>query len=100
MAIRHVVMWQLAGEAHEERRFVAESIAEGLRAMNGKIPGLLAVQAEVNSLDLEGNWDLILLADLQDEEALAAYQTHPVHVAIAQRIKASAVKRAAVDFEI
>ncbi len=100
MAVRHIVMWKLAGETREDRQAVAASIAVGLVGLLGQIPGLRDVVARPDTLFLDGNWDLVLVADFDDEEALAAYQTHPQHVAIATRIKRKATHRAAVDFEI
>ncbi len=97
MAIRHVVAWKFVGEA-TERRQTARDLAQQLNELFGKIPGLLAVSAGPNSVPLEGNWDLALVADLADEEALAAYQAHPDHQAVAKVIKAAAVGRVAVDF--
>lgn len=98
--IRHMVMWKLVEDGAEPVAALSESIAEALRGMAGRIPGLVNVQAFSNTLNLEGNWDLVLIADLEDTDALDRYQSHPVHVAVAQRIKAKATSRAAVDFEV
>ncbi len=100
MAIRHVVMWKMADQSKEEKAKLARSLALALAELEGEIGGLRSVTAEPDTLDEAGSWDLVLIADLDDKAALDAYQEHPLHVAVAGKIKAAVVARAAVDFEV
>lgn len=99
--IRHIVMWKLRDGAHGlDRRACAEAVKERLEAMRGRIPGLLRVEAGVD-LDAPGAaHDVVLVSDFTDREALAAYQTHPVHEEVKAFIVAAAEARAVVDYEL
>ena len=98
--IRHVVMWKLEGENRHERLTRAEDLAADLTALTGVVPGLLEAEAGSDASGLEANWDLVLISDFPDQEALDAYQEHPAHLAVAGRIKAFATDRACVDFTL
>ena len=45
-----------------------------------------------------GNWDLVLIADYDDADGLAAYQTHPEHQKVAAFIRSVISDRTCVDF--
>jgi len=92
--VRHIVMWKLRDKAD------AGSLKKRLEALNGKIPGLLALQVGIDFLASEQSADLVLLADLQDRAALQAYQSHPEHQAVVPLIKAAAISRTVADYEV
>lgn len=100
MAIRHVVMWQLDGETQEARHAKAVQLAAALTELQYLVPGIQMLTAGANALEVDGNWDLVLVTDLTDEAALQTYQNHPDHLAVAAKIKAAANKRACVDIEL
>jgi uncharacterized protein with GYD domain len=73
--VRHVVMWSLADEAAGGvKQQNAAIIKEGLEALVGKIEGLIGLEVGINALELAGNYDIVLIADFQDEAALERYQ--------------------------
>ncbi|MGB4136919.1 MAG: Dabb family protein [Microbacterium sp.] len=100
MTIRHVVMWKTNGQDAAERAAQAAEVARLLNGLDGVVPELRAIRAGANMLHPEGNWDVALVADVDDPEALAAYQVHPAHVEAAEYIKSVAASRVAVDFEV
>lgn len=100
MPIRHVVTWVLAGEDKAERQADAAQLARELEGLVGRVPSLLSLVAGANALAIEGNWDLVLIADFADEAGLREYQEHPAHQEVAAHVKALAVRRSAVDFEV
>lgn len=100
MAIRHIVSWKLQGETAAERRSSADALAAALEGLVGTVPTLVGAVAHSNTVDKPGNWDLVLVADFEDEAGLDQYANHPDHVAIAQRMRELAVERSAVDFEM
>lgn len=91
--VRHIVMWKLRDK--EE----APVLKQRLEAMNGRIPGLMSVQAGIDFLASGQSADLVLVADLESREALDAYQSHPEHQAVVPLIRAAAVSRTVVDYE-
>lgn len=77
--IRHVVMFRWSESFTEDIR--SRWIA-GLDQLQGAIPGLLRLQHGPDVLGTEKSWDHVIIADFEDREALAVYNTHPAHEAI------------------
>jgi len=91
--VKHIVMWKLKSAAD------AAEIKTRLEALNGKIPGLIHLEAGIDFLESEQSADLVLYSELEDREALDAYQAHPEHQAVVPLIKAAAASRTVVDYE-
>jgi len=92
--IKHIVMWKLRNKAD------AEIIKDNLEALAGKIPGLLKVEVGIDFSDSEQSADVVLYSELESRKALAAYQSHPEHQAVIPLVKAAAVSRIVVDYEV
>lgn len=100
MTVRHIVSWKMNGDTAEARRTQAEEIAEGIRGLEGRIPGLLTLDVRLNEYNAEANWDLVLVSDHSDKAALDVYATHPDHLEVVEIVKTRAASRAGVDFEL
>lgn len=100
MTLRHIVNWKLSGETKQERDAQAAEIIEALNPLIDTVPSLRAISAHRNELFDGDNWDVTLVADFDDAEGLAAYATHPNHLAAGAIIKGHAVGRVATDFTI
>lgn len=98
--IRHVVMWRMAAADAGERAAHAAEVARRLNRLAGVVPQLRAVSAGANAAFPDVNWDVVLVADVDDLDALAAYQVHPAHEEAGAYIRSVAAARAAVDFEV
>lgn len=83
--VRHILLWKFSRQVIEEGR-QQEALAlmsASVSNMVGKIPGL--IRAEIGG-NLTGNaCDFVFYAELEDMDALAAYQVHPLHVAHKER---------------
>lgn len=77
--IRHTVMFRWKDSFTEDIR--ARWIT-GLDQLQGNIPGLLALQHGPDVLRTDKSWDHVIIADFEDRDALAVYNTHPAHEAI------------------
>jgi len=99
MTLRHVVAWKLKTEDEAERRAQAQRIADSLNALRGVVPALIDITVGPDVLG-GGNWDVALVADVADAEALQAYQTHPAHEAVVDYVRSVVSSRVAVDFEV
>ncbi|HCD35600.1 MAG TPA: Dabb family protein [Chlorobium sp.] len=98
--VKHIVMWRLREEANGMgRRENALAIKGRLEGLSGKIPGLLRIEAGVADEVSEGGYDVVLLSEFTDMQALALYQKHPLHEAVRDFIVTAAAGRAVVDFE-
>jgi hypothetical protein len=99
MTIRHVVSWQLSAADPATRTEHAEAIARGLRSLVGVVDEIRTLSA---GTDVAGgsNWDVVLVADFDDLDAVSRYQVHPAHQEVAEFIRSVVAQRMAVDFEV
>ena len=79
--VKHIVSWKFKAEVSaEERTRVAEEFARRLQAVKEAAEGVLDVKVIVPPLSTS-TVDVVLDSTFESEEALAAYQIHPDHVA-------------------
>jgi len=92
--VKHIVMWKLRDKSD------AANIKVRLEALKGGIPGLLHIEAGIDFLASEQSADLVLIAELENREALESYQNHPLHQAVVPLLKAAAIARTVADYEV
>ncbi len=93
-------MWKLKDEAHgNDKAANAKLVKEKLEALNGKIEGLLKIEVGIDFLG-GSNFDVVLYSELTSEEALDAYQKHPLHQAVIPFIREAVSDRKAVDYKL
>lgn len=100
MTLRHVVAWKLATEDAALKIEQAQAIADGLLALRGVVPQILEISVGPNTAYLGANWDVALVADFADIEALEAYAVHPEHQKVVAYVRSVVSDRVAVDFEV
>lgn len=100
MTLRHIVSWKLSGETLTQRDEQAEEIAAALTPLIDTVPSVRALSVHRNELFDSDNYDVTLIADFDDAEGLAAYATHPEHVAAGAVIKRHSIGRVATDFTL
>ena len=90
MTLRHVVAWKLATEDPTERAAQAQKIADDLNALAGVVPEIESIAV---GPDVVGgaNWDVVLVADFADLDALARYVVHPSHEEAAKFVRSVAL---------
>lgn len=98
MTIRHVVTWKLASTDAAERAEQAAALKAKLESLVGVVPEIERLEVGVNVL--AGNFDLVLISDFADLDAVARYQVHPSHEEVAAYIRSVVDGRSAVDFEV
>lgn len=98
MTIRHIVTWKLASSDGNERAQQAAEVKAKLESLVGVVPEIERLEVGINVL--EGNFDLALIADFADLDAVARYQVHPAHEEVAAYIRSVVGGRSAVDFEV
>lgn len=92
--VKHIVMWKLKNKAE------APAVKQALEALNGRIPGLLRLEVGIDFLESDQSADMVLYAELEGRAALDTYQQHAEHLAVVPLVKAAAVSRSVVDYEI
>ena len=95
--IRHIVMFRWKDSFTDEIR---AGWITGLELLEGNIPGLLSLVHGPDVLKTDRSWDHVIVADFQDRNALAVYNTHPLHEAIKPYSLPNVQDLAYVDLEL
>ena len=98
--MRHVVVWQLRGDSVSEKTSRFDAVKPDLEALVGVIPGLQTLSVSFSTGPNPKNWDMCLISDHDDWDALDVYATHPAHMAVASRVAEVTTERAGADFEL
>jgi quinol monooxygenase YgiN len=98
--LRHVVSFKLTAEDRETKAAQAAEISRRLDALVPLIPQVRQLNLGVDTGETAGNWDIVLVADYDDADALDAYQTHPEHQKVAAFIRSLASARSCVDYAV
>ena len=96
--IKHIVFWKIKADLDFDG--VYEEMKIRVEDMNGKIPGLLKVELGRDFNRSDFAFDVVLYSELEDKEALALYQDHPVHQLVKEFIGSVTSDRAIVDYLI
>ncbi|HWH25327.1 MAG TPA: Dabb family protein [Pseudolysinimonas sp.] len=96
--IRHIVTWKLSADDALQRSADAAGIKTGLENLVGIIDGMPRLEVGIDIATNTSNWDVVLVSEFDDEAALAGYQVHPDHVAVAQWVKTVVSERSCVDY--
>ncbi|MFC0678514.1 Dabb family protein [Lysobacter korlensis] len=98
--IRHIVAWNLVATDPAERTTAFEQVKAQLEGLGGVVPGLRSISVSRDVGATAGNWDIVLVSEHDDEEALAVYQQHPDHVVAAGFTRSVTKDRVSVDVEV
>ena len=99
--IRHIVMWRLMDKAHgNDRQTNAYLIKEKLEALQGKMPGMTALEVGIDFSRSETSGDVVLYSEFVNREALKSYQAHSEHLALIPFIGDATTERRIVDYEV
>lgn len=99
--VKHIILWKLKESLSEqEKAQVMAAMKENLESLVGKVPGLLRLHVVTEKLP-SSNADVMLDSDLENDEALKGYQTHPEHVKVADTyVRPYAEIRLCIDYEV
>lgn len=98
--IRHVVCWKLTATDADTKAEHAAEITRLFGELPALIPEIRSLEVGRNTLFPEVNWDVVLIADFDDADALERYSVHPEHQRVGKYIGQVREDRVAVDFEV
>ena len=98
--LRHVVSMKMGGATTTERADNAAQLTAALNGLVGRIDQIRSLQVAPNVVERPGNWDLVLVVDLDNAVDLELYREHPAHVAVLELITRVVAERCAIDFEV
>ena len=95
--VKHIILWKLKNEHNNTE--VKQGIKNNLEGLIGRIPGLVEIKVQTESL-ASSNADVMLYSVFESEEALKGYATHPDHVFVADTyVRPFTETRLCLDFE-
>lgn len=99
--VRHVIVWTLKDEySDEEKAQIRLGIKEGLEGLSGRIPGLSEIHVFTEGLP-SSSGDAMLDSLFENEDALKAYSSNPLHVEVATtKVRPFVKVRSSFDFEV
>jgi Stress responsive A/B Barrel Domain len=98
--IRHIVAWNLVATDPAERTTAFEQLKANIEGLVGVVPGLRSATVSRDIGNAAGNFDVVLVSEHDDAEALAVYQQHPDHVVAAGFTRTVTKDRVCVDVEV
>jgi len=98
--IQHAVVWKLVDLTEAERATALARFDTEIRALVGVVPGLVSVAVTSDVREIVSNFDVALISLHESREALAIYQSHAEHVAVATWWGSLVAQRGAVDSEV
>lgn len=93
--ITHIVLFKLLDQSPSN----IGKTRDVLMGMKGKIPQLRHLEVGVDVLHTQRSYDLALVTKFDSLEDLQAYQTHPVHIEVANHIASVRESAVSVDYE-
>ena len=95
--LRHVVLFRLTEDTPEG---TLQSLKDGLSLLANSIPEISSYSFGKDLGLREGNYDLGIVADFEDEKAFNRYVEHPDHQAfVADQLRPVLAERVALQFE-
>jgi hypothetical protein len=92
-------MFKLKSEfSKEEKRMRSEKIKSAFDALPSLIPEILKFEIGLNAVDIPRAFDLVLIAEFENTETLAAYTIHQEHRKVVDLIAESKENTVSVDF--
>ena len=98
--IKHIVMWNMAGDTEADRREAAEFLRSRFEALRGEVPGLLHIEVGLDHSRVDYACDVVLYSEFENQEALDAYATHPAHLRVKGELGQMRIARFQVDYAV
>jgi hypothetical protein len=96
---KHIVMWNLRADSSEERARAAQFVKQKFEGLRGLIPGMLHVEVGIDTRRVAYACDVVLYTELDSQQSLDAYATHPEHLRVRDALGALRITRHQVDYD-
>ena len=93
--IKHIVMFKLKDKNKEN----IEKVVEALKTLEGNIDVLRSTEIGVNFTESERSYDIVLITEFDNRDALDAYSPHPKHVPVVETVRSLCSGSVVVDYE-
>lgn len=93
-------MWKLEEiPENKSKEEILSELKEALVNLNGKIPGVIKIEAGINEAENDFAYDLLLVGDYESKSAFENYKIHPEHEKILPLFKNLKLARAVIDYD-
>ena len=92
-------MIRLKGYKEDRKREIAAILKSKLDGLQEKIDEIISLKTGLNINTRPAAFDLILIVEFKNEDALNAYRSHPEHVKVLDFMRTLNLGTAVVDFE-
>ncbi|MEG1835675.1 MAG: Dabb family protein [Oscillospiraceae bacterium] len=96
--LKHIVMWEISEGEGKSKAENIEIVKLGLEALSQIISELKSLEMIKNEIPNGKNYDLMLVATVENEQDLEKYKNHPQHQEIAKYLSKITISRAAIDY--
>ncbi len=97
--VKHIIIWKIKEEVPDKKE-VKTNVKKELEALHGKINGLIEMKILTEGFE-SSSGDLMMNSTFENEEALMAYQKHPLHQAAANNfVRPNMCQRLSFDYDI
>ncbi len=97
--VRHVVMFRLKEELDTPTKWrVVQDFKFGIKNLPKHISCIAHIEVGMN-MNPDEKWDICLVGEFSTLEDVREYAAHPLHQAVAERLKPYVVERSCVDYE-
>ena len=96
--IKHIVMWRVRGDTPAERRAAAQTVRRAFEGLRGRIPGMRELEVGIDVSGSDYACDVVLVAQFDSPDALAAYAVHPEHQRVRNELGELRIARHQVDY--
>ncbi len=93
--IKHIVMFKLK-EASDEN---IKSLQNSLLGLKEEIDQLIELEVGINYNDSPRAMDIVLITLFSNKADLEAYQVHPSHLPVVEKVKQMCIESRVVDYE-
>jgi hypothetical protein len=98
--LRHIVMFKLKGTEEVEKKQHSQQLKSAIEGLSGSIEQVKYMEVGVNINTNPSAYDLVLVSDFEDEEALNIYRDHPEHVKVIEIIQSIVASVHVVDYMV
>ena len=94
--IKHIVMFKLSEKTPENMEYAIKS----LKSLEGNIETLKTIEIGSDFLESERSYDIVLIAQFDNQEGLEIYAQHENHLPVVKIMRSLCTSSVVVDYKI
>ncbi len=97
--VKHIVMWTVSEFAEgKTKKENVQEIKDQLEGLKDLIQEIQFLEVGINFNKTEDAYDIVLVTEFKNSEALTRYQDHPEHIRVRDFLRKVRVKHTVVDY--